>query len=344
MTEKMHVAFAVCDDTGRYGKYVATAIVSLLQNTKSHVLIHILHDHKIAGKTVSMLKKTVEGFSSEILFHEVSVPEAMHDLESLHTITIGTLFRLYLPSVCPVDKVIYIDVDVLVRIDIARLWEIDIEDVYAAVVLDAEATRDDYIDTKYYRKIGISKESYFNAGVMYMNLKNIREDIPLLDKGIEMLLGHRRLAFADQDVLNYLLAEKLKPLPKIFNYQIGLLNEDVQLPEFPCIMHFSGPVKPWACTAKAAASEHLSVFLQTPYGEKRDEIAAYLNDAMQGYARRMDLKHCLLEREKGTARFINILLAIRIFVGSDKTYRKICRAIWRIRHFIRYNLIYTMEK
>ncbi len=58
----------------------------------------------------------------------------------------------------------------------------------------------------------------------------------------------------------------------------------------------------------------------------------------------MDLKHCLLEREKGSARFINILLAIRIFVGSDKTYRKICRAIWRIRHFIRYNLIYTMEK
>lgn len=183
MDEKIHVAFSVCDDTGRYGKYVATAIVSLLQNTNSYVVIHILHDDKISSKTLSMLKKTVQGFHSEILFHEVSVPKTLYHLGSLQMITIGTLFRLYLPTVCPVDRIIYLDVDILVHMDIAQLWEIDIEDVYAAVVLDAEATRDDYIDTRYYKKIGISKETYFNAGVMYMNLKKYQSGVLFVGQG-----------------------------------------------------------------------------------------------------------------------------------------------------------------
>lgn len=344
MDNKVHVALSVCDDTGRYGKYVATAIVSMLQNTKSHVVIHVLHDDNISEKTLFMLKETAKRFDAEILFYEVSVPSEMRGLKSLSTITIGTLFRLYLPSVCPVDKIIYIDGDVLVNIDIVKLWEEDIEDVYAAVVSDLETTRNRCINTKYYREIGFDKEKYFNAGVMYINLKRIRESFSLSDKGIEMLTKYRHLVFADQDVLNYLLAEKLKWLPEIYNYQVDLAKDNVKLPEFPCIMHFSGPVKPWECTSEEAVNKYFTVFLCTPYGEEKEEIASFVTDAIQGCARRMDLMRCILEKQKGSGLSINILLLIRAMIGNEKIYRKVLGIIRDTRQIMLYDLLYVIRK
>ena len=344
MDNKVHVAFSVCDDTGRYGKYVATAIVSMLQNTKSHVVIHVLHDNNISEKTLFMLKETAKSFDAEILFYEVSVPSELRGLKSLSTITIGTLFRLYLPSVCSADKIVYLDGDVLVNIDIAKLWEVDIEDVYAAVVSDVETTREKYINTRYYRKIGFDKEKYFNAGVMYINLKRIRESFSLSDKGIEMLAKYRHLAFADQDVLNYLLMERLKWLPEIYNYQVNLAKDDVKLPEFPCIMHFSGAVKPWECTSEEAVNKYFTVFLCTPYGEKTEEMASFVTDAIQGYARRMDLKRCILEKQKGSGFSVNIILLIRTMIGNEKVYRKVLETIRNARHMLRYDLLYVFRK
>ena len=344
MTDEVHVAFSVCDNTGEYGKYAATAIASLLINTKSHVVIHILHDEETSSRTLSMLSKTARMYNADIFFYKVSIPEDLHMLDSLNNITIGTLFRLYLPNVCQVNKIIYLDVDILLNIDIVELWHINIEAVYAAVVIDVENTRNRYIDTLYYKKIGIDKDKYFNAGVMYMNLDYIRNNLSLLDDGLKILTKYNHLAFADQDVLNSLFADQVKYVSNIFNYQIDLKSEDCRIPECSCIMHFSGAVKPWNCIIGDAMNKHFMAFLCTAYKKSKYDIASYVNSAVQGYARRMDLKHCILEKKKGKPFFINILLTLRLFIGNDVVYRKVCSKIWDIRHRLRYNFLYVVGK
>ena len=45
----IHVGFSLYDKTGRYSKFTGTAILSMFENTKSEVTVHILHDNTVSA-------------------------------------------------------------------------------------------------------------------------------------------------------------------------------------------------------------------------------------------------------------------------------------------------------
>lgn len=128
-----------------------------------------------------------------------------------------TLLRLFadlIPSMP--DKILYLDVDILLNRDIELLYKIDVSDVEYA------AARDHY--GKY-----LINPNYINAGVLLFNLKKMKET-QILKKARE-LIKSKKLVFADQSALIRSTTKK-KVLAQKFNDQKFLHKHTV-------IRHFS---------------------------------------------------------------------------------------------------------
>ena len=128
-----------------------------------------------------------------------------------------TLLRLFSDIVPDMpDKLLYLDVDILFNRDITLLYNIDIEGYEYA------AARDHY--GKY-----LIHPNYINAGVLLLNLKEIKKT-QLLLKARE-LIKTKKLMFADQSAISRATTKK-KMLPQRFNDQKFLHSHTV-------VRHFS---------------------------------------------------------------------------------------------------------
>ncbi|WP_265501103.1 glycosyltransferase family 8 protein [Paracoccus beibuensis] len=162
--------------------------------------------------------------------------------------SIVTLFRLLLPQLFPpqVDRVLYIDCDIVVERDISELWDIDLGD--KAVWAVQNGTDDDlenYVLKKFPEITAPADGRYFNAGVMLVNMAEWRrQDVSARTR--DFLQCHsERLGFPDQDALNAVLAGHWGHLHPRWNKQILRMGQ----PEAadigdPGILHYTSR-KPW---------------------------------------------------------------------------------------------------
>ena len=171
-----------------------------------------------------------------------------------------TYYRFFLPQFFPeFDKVLYLDADTLILHDIAPLFSIDIGNNYLGVTHDCEIVRmsnlagTEYSD--YFRKtLGVKIENYFQAGVMLVNLKKMREDI-ITDKLLATLKKVGVPKFVDQDILNIVCQNKVTFIPQNWDYtwHLPFIDDDYlehisgelaleyqKAKENPYIIHFTG--------------------------------------------------------------------------------------------------------
>lgn len=122
-------------------------------------------------------------------------------------------YRLLLPELLPeYDKVAYIDCDVIVRNDIARLYnETNLDDYLLAAVAEAAIEK----QGERWEALGCDPRNYFNSGFLLMNLKQMREE-GTSAKMLEALHADY-LEFPDQDVLNIVCQGRTLLLPPIYN-------------------------------------------------------------------------------------------------------------------------------
>ncbi|MBQ7412240.1 MAG: lipopolysaccharide biosynthesis protein [Clostridia bacterium] len=128
-----------------------------------------------------------------------------------------TLIRLFADMIDIIpDKLLYLDIDIMLNRDIHLLYDIDIEGYEYA------AARDHY--GKY-----LINPNYVNAGVLLLNMKMIKET-GLLAKARE-LIKVKKLVFADQSAIIRSTTKK-KMLPQKFNDQKFLHKSTI-------VRHFS---------------------------------------------------------------------------------------------------------
>lgn len=122
-------------------------------------------------------------------------------------------YRLLLPELLPeYDKVAYIDCDVIVRNDIAKLYnETNLDGYLLAAVAEAAIEK----QAERWDALGCDASNYFNSGFLLMNLKQMREE----GTSAKMLeaLHAEYLEFPDQDVLNIVCLGRTLLLPPIYN-------------------------------------------------------------------------------------------------------------------------------
>ena len=128
-----------------------------------------------------------------------------------------TLLRLFIDLIPNMpEKILYLDIDMMIADDINKLYSINIDDYEYAAVRE---------------KYGciIIRTDYINAGMLLLNMSKIKET-KLLEKA-RNLLRKRKMLFADQDAIYWSTSKKLL-LPRIFNEQSKFNKKDTVICHF----------------------------------------------------------------------------------------------------------------
>lgn len=247
----IHIVFAPDDN---YVMQTVVAMTSLLENTRDEVTIHVLYlENHLTKENILKLQSTVCFYNAQ--FEEVPVNESL--IKGFPILRHGpaAYLRILAPYVLPdINKILYIDGDVIVDKSIAELYDIDVSKYEFAAVGDLVYV----VDEDYLQSIGFkSGRVYINTGVLLMNLKRLREIDILTKVQSYVVMYWKSIRYSDQDLLNC-TCDNVLILPPKFNSIIHLWNKNVQhcrklwsdseieeAKENPVIIHYLGGLKPW---------------------------------------------------------------------------------------------------
>lgn len=244
-----HIACSVDDN---YINHCLTMICSLFETNGDidlhmHVLIETLTD---ANR--ERLESLAVRYNRTLTFHKVDTSrlEGVR-FRQINPLTKAAYYRILLASIMPdVDKVLYLDVDIVVIRNIRELLDTDLENYPLAAVADPYqegVVKGNRI------QLGLgARDPYFNSGVMLINLDYWRKN----DSEKYLLAFARRdrhVYFHDQDALNFLFRNNWKELSPRYNKfhrrfkypdrYVGAGDKKIYK-KCPVIIHFSGGYDP----------------------------------------------------------------------------------------------------
>lgn len=204
-------------------------------------------------------------------------PEQVAGLKTSHHISSVAYYRILLPHVLPasLERVLYLDCDLLVRADLGQLWQQPLEDAWCLAIQDIACPNVDarrgmlnfrraspYLASlrpiPNYPKFQIDPLApYFNSGVMLINLESWRRE-GLPEKMLACLRANEKHVWCwDQYALNIVLAGHWRPLPLRWNLGTHVFeypstdHAPIDRDQFaeavrdPAIVHFTTEFKPW---------------------------------------------------------------------------------------------------
>lgn len=155
-----------------------------------------------------------------------------------------------------VEKILYLDADMICTGDITELYNIDYEDKIWV------ACRDNGIQPKDLERLELPLDyEYINSGMLLVNVKKLRENysekqmIDLIRKNKDVLI------YPDQDFINKIFKDDIK----IINEKYNLIAKDVRyknLNEKPLIIHYAGSAKPWSDNVSRFDREYIEFYYE----------------------------------------------------------------------------------
>ena len=236
-----------CAADERFSLPMAVMLYSAMKNFRgrSGISIYVV-DAGITPLSKSRIRRTLRQFPVDLHWLRPPNVEAIKNLPITSHLPLACYYRLFIPDLLPdIDKAIYLDSDILVEADLAKLWEADTSNCYLLAAL----ARKNIIKR---RTIAVCPElepylehEYFNSGVMVMNLARMRQD-NIFATAIDFAQKYSDiLHLADQDVLNAVCVTRWKKLDPYWN----LLAKSKDKSNFNfrsnSILHFVGSAKPW---------------------------------------------------------------------------------------------------
>jgi len=187
-------------------------------------------------------------FVNDELFSEA--PTVMHYTKAMY-------YRLLAHELLDesLDKILYLDPDILVINPIGELYNTDISDyLFAAASHTSVIPVMDNINKV--RLKTYEAKGYFNSGVLLINLKLCRKTIKEKDIFTFIEENKNELILPDQDVLNALYGKMIKPVDDSLYNMDARYTETYRLismgkidtawvMENTVILHFCGKKKPW---------------------------------------------------------------------------------------------------
>lgn len=254
MEQEIAVAF-ITDD--HYAVPTAVAITSLRYNRQRERNYQVyLISNRVREENIERIREMNEdGFRITVIPYFFEETEFfIKDHYVSQTAIIRFLFADILKNL---DKVIYLDGDILIQQDLWELFQIPLDDYFAAVVRDAVAESQ---TPGILVRLKSNLKYYFNSGMMVLNLKKMREeDIR------KKLFTYRREGinfFMDQDALNMVFHGNVKYIACEYNYlttmdayvsssrleseyHLDMSKSEVERLLDAKIVHMAGVEKPW---------------------------------------------------------------------------------------------------
>lgn len=229
----------ICDEY--YVMPTCVSVQSIYENKKNSIYNIYIIGVELSEKSKKLIKSIKLKNVNIKLF---TFDNKYEQLNTTHvSVSKSALFKFDIPWILKdLDKVLYIDSDTVVADDLNELFKTDITDYYAGVVKDLTSI---YV-FKDNERVGTS--SYFNSGMMLLNLKNLRKD-NISQKLLEYKLNSSSVKYMDQDCFNVVLAPSIKFLPSEYNYMTSneaLYENNICKCDIgnAVIIHYT-PQKPW---------------------------------------------------------------------------------------------------
>lgn len=241
MSREIPVFFSVDD---AYIPFLDVAITSLIDNASKDYLYRIIVlNTGLKAENIALIKKNERpGFAIEFVDISDKIESIKSRFKNIYHFSIVTYYRLFIASLFPqYHKIVYLDCDLVVLGDISELYHTDLGDNILGVVYDQYVC-----NTKEFRRyaekaIGVDPDTYFNAGVLVINLDQFRKN-NIDQKFIKLITEYDfDLLDPDQAYLNYLCYGKTYCLPNGWNKAPTELTCEGK----KNIVHYALYKKPW---------------------------------------------------------------------------------------------------
>jgi lipopolysaccharide biosynthesis glycosyltransferase len=229
--------------TEAWAKYIPTQLFALHATNPSVEKVYLISDAIPADVRDQIAPYNCKHILPAKIFNQTNVARRFG---------ISTLWRLLITRMVPHDRCIYLDADTLVVDDISELAELRPDTVAGAI--------DTGIPKHHVKALGHTG-NYINAGVLAMNLANIRRD-KLVDTWIKMANG-RKYDCQDQDIIN------MTTTPLIVSNQFNS-SVSTGINPAPKIVHYAGK-KTRAWVSGMRQGEHWQEW-QAKYDSENDRL------------------------------------------------------------------------
>lgn len=256
------LVFLFCANS-RFFRHFAVALASLVaSNPEPRKKVYLITCDADAGqeRRLAELAARHERLELEILHARADL---IADFPVSRHITAESYLRIVAPLLLPadVDRVLYLDSDLVVVGDLRALWNIDLSGKALAAAPDypwyPDADRRRLAD-----QIGFpATKTYVNAGVALLNLAYWREH-GVMERTFAFVRARSAdLWHHDQDALNVVLQDEIRLIDYRWNVQAPIryfrrhairqqFDETVEARRNPAIIHYSGSQKPWGFRAR----------------------------------------------------------------------------------------------
>ena len=292
MKETINIAF-ICDEN--YVLCTGVAVFSLYQNRNPQRDYHIylFTDQVPEAKKNILLTQSRKGFQVEVIdVSEEKKYKQFNRMRFAAHVSQAALLKFELAELLKQEeKLLYLDGDILIRDSLEELYETDIEGRYAAVCKDLGA---ESFPSPFRSRLKIDSDSYFNSGVMLLNLKLMRED------GIAQKLIDYKLNgindFMDQDAFNVVFSQNVTYYSFLYNmlYSCWSKNSCQTLCDYYSIemssiedfytkakiVHFCTPKKPWLFYNVIGAEEWFLYYIDSPLRKLENVRTCYQKDIL----------------------------------------------------------------
>lgn len=237
------IFFAVDDE---YTPFLSVALQSLIDNSskENYYSIKILYTNISQENQNKINKYEKENVNIEFVDLNYYIDKVKDKLYTRDYYSKTTYFRLFIPELYPqYDKVLYLDSDIVILSDIADLYNIDMEDNLVAAAPDDVIQTIEVFQNYVEKVVGVADyKNYFNAGVLLMNLDELRK-FNFQEKFLYLLSTVKFSVAQDQDYLNRLCKGRVKLIENTWDRMpIGgdtVKREDIHL------IHYNLAFKPW---------------------------------------------------------------------------------------------------
>jgi len=257
--DKRETINILCATDNNYAPYCGIMLTSLFDSNRDcHFVVYVFEDGSVTGENVKKYQRLAKKYGNEIVLKTIdeSMVKGFPVNEKTH-ITLPTYFRLLAADLLPkeINKIIYLDCDVVVVGDIKLLWNVKLDGFALAGV---KSCLESFADMKC-NSLGYSGlYGYFNAGVLVYNLNCWRQFV--LSKVIFEYIDihYNNLPLMDQDALNGALFDLKKTLLERFNFMTWYFKREIWenyskerqqyiLSESheAVVVHYVGDIKPW---------------------------------------------------------------------------------------------------
>lgn len=235
--------FTIVVATDSHYTILLAALIKSIEETLQagqKIDVYVIDDH-IKAKAKDKLQQSINPTITKLIFKPVEdiIPKGISLPLDKSTYPLTIYLRLFIPSFIPkeVEKVLYLDVDMIVRSDLAELFATDLTGKIMAGVQDPRILTFDnsWGGVKNYQELGIPGDThYFNSGLLLMDAQKWREN-RIAERTVECINDNQKYVnYPDQYGLNVVLANQWVELDSRWNHFACFDIED------PLLIHYIG--------------------------------------------------------------------------------------------------------